>query len=80
MRMVVSYWMLSLDWPWLSYSKEYLLLLPPPNYPSIGGMLYNPVSAAAYIDFQYHAKTLIPVYHRHHSIYLFTYCLVKPTS
>ena len=78
MGIVLSYWALGLDWPWLSYSKEYLLLLSPPDYPFIEGILYSPVSAVAYVDFQYHAKTLIPAYQRPGSPYLFTYIPVKP--
>ena len=62
MGIVLSYWALGLDRPWLSYSKEYLLPPPSLNYSFIGGILYDPVSAVAYVDFQYHAKTLIPAY------------------
>ena len=36
--------------------------LSPTRYPFIGGILYSPVSGAAYIDFQFNAKTLLSAY------------------
>ena len=46
-----------MDWHWLSDSKEYLLRPPYVKYTFFAGILYDPVLAAACIDFRYHAKT-----------------------
>ena len=73
----LSYQALGLDWPWLSYSKEYLCSPPSINDSFTTGILYVPVSAVAYVDFQYHSKTLILANQRPSGLYLFTYIVVK---
>ena len=52
MGIVLNYQVLGLDWPWFSYSKEYLFPPPSLNYSFIAGILYVPISAVAYVDFE----------------------------